>query len=279
MMRKVKFGLCEWSSPIQGPYVCRFAKEMGLDGVELAQGDYEHSFPLSNPYIQDVYLKEADENGIELTAIAVNCLDYYGMTKPEGSLQKKVAVSAIEKAVETAGRMKLPIVQIPAFGESYIHSEEEFQAVAACLRHACRLAEKDGILIASENALSAEEDLRLIEEVGYSNFKIYMDTQNPYINEGYSAPEMIYTLGGSICEVHAKDGKEGELSAALLGEGVTSYYESVKALCDIGYTGFVHLENFYDQQPMNHCDKDAVELLRQDIAILKESFREYNESK
>ncbi|KMZ53315.1 sugar phosphate isomerase/epimerase family protein [Dorea sp. D27] len=275
-MKKVMFGLCEWSSPVQGPYVCRFAKDMGLDGVELAQGDYERSFPLSNPYIQDIYLEEAARNGIALTAIAVNCLDYYGMTKPDGSMQKKAAVLAIEKAVEAAKRMRLPLVQIPAFGESAIHSEEDFRSVAACLAYACRLAAEDGITVASENALSVEEDLRLLEEVACPNLKIYMDTQNPYINKGYSAPEMIYALGDKICEVHVKDGKEGELSAALLGQGVTSFYESVEALCDIGYTGYVHLENFYERQPMNHCDKDAVELLRKDIAILKESFREYN---
>lgn len=278
MVKKVKFGLCEWSSPIQGPYVCRFARELGLDGIELAQGDYEHSFPLSNPYIQDVYLKEAANNEIELTAIAVNCLDYYAMTSSDDTSQKKVAVMAVKKAVETAKRMRLPIVQIPSFGKSYIHSEADFQAVADCLRSACKAAAKEGIVIASENALSAEEDLRLLREVGCPNLKIYMDTQNPYINNGYSAPEMIYALRDHICEVHVKDGREGELSAALLGEGATSYYESVKALCDIGYTGFVHLENFYDQQPMNCCDKDAVELLRKDVAILKASFKSYNET-
>lgn len=276
MVKKVKYGLCEWSSPIQGPYICKFVKELGLDGIELAQGDYEHSFPMSNPYIQDVYLEEAAKYGIEFSAIAVNCLDYYGMTRPEGTIEKQVALMAIEKAVETARRMKLPLVQIPAFGKSDIHTEADFYEVAGCLKYACRLALEDGIMVASENALSAEEDLRLLREVGSPNLRIYMDTQNPYINKGYSAPEMIRTLRDKICEVHVKDGLEGELSAALLGHGVSSYYESVKALCEIGYTGFVHLENFYDQQPMNNCDKDAIELLKKDAAILKESFREYN---
>ena len=125
--------------------------------------------------------------------------------------------------------------------------------------------------------MSAEENLRLIEEVGYQNLKIYMDTQNPYLNKGYSAPEMIRKLGDKICEVHVKDGKEGELSAALLGQGVTGFYDSVEALCDIGYQGFIHLENYYDQAPMNCCDKDAIELLRKDITILKEAFAKYND--
>lgn len=275
-MKRIKFGLCEWSSPIQGPYICKFVKELGLDGIELAQGDYERSFPLSNPYIQDTYLEEAAKYGIEFSAIAVNCLDDYGMTKPDNSKEKQVAHLAIEKAVETAASMNLPLVQIPAFGKSQIYSESDFTEVAKCLKYACKQASQYGILVGTENALSAEEDIRLLEKVDETNLRIYMDTQNPYINNGYDAPSMILELGDRICEVHVKDGKEGELSAALLGEGVTSYYESVKALCQIGYSGFVHLENFYDRQPMNHCDKDAVELLRKDIAILKKSFEAYN---
>lgn len=277
-MKKIKFGICEWASPIQGPYICKFVKEMGLDGIELFQGDYEHSFPLSNPYIQDAYLEEGSKYGVEFSAVAVNCLDYYGLTKEEGSDEKEIALMAMKKAVETAKRMKLPLIQFPAFGESRIETEKDFQALTEYLRAACQMAGEEGILIATENALSAEEDIRLLDEVGCENLKIYMDTQNPYLNKGYYAPDMIRKLGDRICEVHVKDGEEGELSAALLGEGVTAYEDSVKALCEIGYQGFVHLENYYDQPPMNRCDKDAIELMRKDIDILKSSFRDYNES-
>lgn len=275
-MKKIKFGICEWSSPIQGPYICKFVKELGLDGVELAQGDYEHSFPLSNPYIQDAYLEEAAKYGIEFSAIAVNCLDYYGMTKPEGSESKRIALMAIEKAVNTAKRMKLPVVQLPTFLESRIDTENDFEEVSKCLKYACELASSSGIIIATENALSASENLRLLEKTGCRNLKVYMDTQNPYFNKGYSASDMIRELGDEICEVHVKDGIEGEISSALLGEGVTDYYASVKALCDIGYEGFVHLENYYDQAPLNCCNRDAVELLIKDISILKKSFERYN---
>lgn len=275
-MKRIKFGICEWASPIQGPYICKFIKEMGLDGVELAQGDYEHSFPLSNPYIQDAYLEEAAKYGIEFSAIAVNCLDYYGMTKPEGTASKKIALMAIEKAVETAKRMKVSLVQLPTFMESRIDTEKDFKEVSKCLKYACELAAPSGIIIATENALSATENIKLLEETGCDNLKVYMDTQNPYFNKGYFAPDMIRELKENICEVHVKDGKEGKISSALLGEGVTDYYESVKALCDIGYRGFVHLENYYDQAPLNCCDKDAVDLLREDISILKKSFEHYN---
>lgn len=275
-MKRIKFGICEWSSPIQGPYVCKLAADLGLDGIELLQGDYSHSFPTSNPYIQNVYLEEAAKYGIEISAIAVNCLDDYSMTASDSAEEKQIALLAIKKAVETAKQMKLPLVQIPSFGKSYIQTESQMREVAKCLQYACDLAAEYGIQVATENPLSAEGNLELLQYVGRKNLKIYLDTQNPYLRSGCDVPEMIRILSDKICEVHVKDGADGELSAALLGRGATSYFRSVEALCEIGYTGFVHLENYYDRQPMNHCDQDAVELLKEDIAILKQSFMKYN---
>lgn len=274
-MKKVKFGICEWSSPIQGPYICKFAKELGLDGFELLQGDYKHCFPTSNPRVQDAYLEEAAKYGMEISAIAVNCLDDYSLLAPEDAEEKQIARLALRKAVETAVRMKLPLVQIPAFGRSYIQTEQDFEIVANCLREVCQLAGEHGIDVATENALSAAENLELLQHVGCGNLSVYFDTQNPYLRKGYDVPEMIRALQGHICEVHVKDGADGELSAALLGQGATNYFGSVQALYETGFTGFVHLENYYDQQPMNHCDKDAVLLLKEDIAIMKQSFAKY----
>ncbi len=98
-MKNVKFGICEWSSPIQGPYICKFAKELGLDGFELLQGDYTHCFPTS-PRVQDAYLEEAAKYGAEISAIAVNYLDDYSLLAPEEAEEKQIARMVLRKAVE-----------------------------------------------------------------------------------------------------------------------------------------------------------------------------------
>lgn len=267
-----KFGICEWAAPVQGPYVFRMARELGLDGVEIFQGDYERALPTSNPWIQNAYLSQARENGVEISGIAVNSIDNHPMTAPEGDPEHEIVTFCIREAVKTAAAMDIPIVQIPSFFKSDITCEADFERVSAHLRAACRLAEDHGIIIGTENALSARQNLELIQAVGMANLRVYFDTQNPQYMRNYSAPEMIRELKGKICEVHVKDGRRGELSASLLGEGDSDFFGSVAALKETGYSGYIVLENYYDRAPMNRCDRDAIALLRSDIEIMKKAF-------
>ena len=75
----------------------------------------------------------------------------------------------------------------------------------------------------TENILSSDENLKLVKAVGSDKLKIYFDTQNPYLNKGYYVPDMIRQLHPYIQEIHVKDGLDGELSGALLGEGDTDF--------------------------------------------------------
>lgn len=267
-----KFGICEWAAPVQGPYIFQMARELGLDGVGISQGDFERSLPSSNPWIQNAYLNQARKNGIEITAIAVNSIDNHPMTAPEDNPEHDIVSLCIREAIKTAAAMSIPIVQIPSFFKSDIRCEADFERVSSHLRAACRLAQEHGITIGTENALSAAQNIELIQAVAMPNLKVYFDTQNPQYMRDYYAPEMIRALQGKICEVHVKDGKRGELSASLLGEGDSDFFASVNALKETAYSGFILLENYYDRAPMNRCDKDALELLKSDIEIMKKAF-------
>lgn len=267
-----QFGICEWALPINGPYVFRLAREMGLDGVQIQQGEYERALPTSNPWIRNAYLSEAKNNSIVISSIAINSIDQHSITAPTSDPENEIVARCIREAVETAKFMHIPIVQIPSFFKSDIRTVRDFEVAGAHLRTACIAAQSEGIIIGSENALSVEENLNLIKFVNMPNLKIYFDTQNPQYMRDMSAPEMIRQLGAYICEVHVKDGKRGELSGSLLGHGDSDYYGSVQALKDAEYSGFIVLENYYDRAPMNDTHLDAISLLKQDIAIMKASF-------
>ncbi len=42
----IKTGICLWSLPIEGPYVCELAFDLGFEGIQLELGTYERGFPL-----------------------------------------------------------------------------------------------------------------------------------------------------------------------------------------------------------------------------------------
>jgi len=271
-MKDIKFGICYWAFPLEGPYACKIASVLGLEGIELDLGDYERNFPLSNRMIQDSYLEAAEKWRISYPAIAVNTLCNYGMTNSAETLKGEIARLALKKAVEVAQSMKIPVVQLPSFFDGEIKDENGFKETINCLKFACSYASDRGVTIATENVLSVEDDKRLLEAVSFTNLKIYFDLQNHHYFKGYRVPDVLRELFPYICEVHAKDGKTGELSGALLGEGDIDFAGSVAVLKELGYSGWIHLENYYDRAPLNRGDKDPFELLKKDIHTLKTSF-------
>ena len=45
MDKKVKLGIAEWALPVDGPYGCKIAAEIGFEGIQLDVGSYERNFP------------------------------------------------------------------------------------------------------------------------------------------------------------------------------------------------------------------------------------------
>jgi len=272
-MRGIKIGICQWSFPIEGPYACRVASELGIEGIELDLGDYERNFPLSNKTIQKAYMEARNTWGIFYPSIAVNTLCNYGMSHPPDTKKGKIALAAIHKGIEAAEALNIPIVQLPSFFDGEIKSKDDFKHTIKCLKFGCEFAMEKGIIIATENALSVEDNKILIKEVGYPNFKIYFDLQNPYFFRGYKVPQMLKELTPYICEIHAKDGTREHLSGALLGKGEADFFASMEILKQLNYTGWINLENYYDRAPINPGNKDPFELIKEDISTLKKTFK------
>jgi sugar phosphate isomerase/epimerase len=271
----IKIGMCEWSFPLPGPYSCKIASELGLEGIQLDLGSYEQGFPLSNNVIQQAYLEAGEKWGIMYPSIVINALCAYGMTNPENSTKRSIALKAIYKGIDAADTLKISTVHLPSFRDGEIKNEADFQLTSKCIKMACRYAEDKGILIGTENVLSVEDNLRLLNEVGCNNLKILFDTQNPYFMKKYDVAEMIRKIGRYICEVHVKDGNY-QSSAALLGEGNTEFYKSIEALKEIKFSGWIHSENRYNQKSLSFEEEDPFELLKHDIKTLKGIKLEFN---
>jgi len=267
-----KLGICEWAFPLPGPGGLSIASEMGLQGMELDFGDYEKGFPLSNSNIQKTYLENGKKYSVEFPSMAVNALCAHGMTHPEESSDGMIAILAIKKAIQAAAEMGIPVLQLPSFDDGAIRNEVGFYNTCEKLRMACEIAQTHGIIIATENDLSVKESLKLIEEVNTSNFKIFYDTQNYYLNRGYYIRDHLNQLLPHICQIHIKDGFNGKISSALLGNGDTDFYHTAKLIKDSKCTTWLFLENYYNVKPLSNLDNDPFKLLADDIKIAKETF-------
>jgi len=266
----VKFGICHYSLPLDGPCALEIAKEVGFDGVQLdIIKNYKKQYALAEKITQKKFLELGRKYNIEFPSVSVRQLD-------ESTIfgeNKSVGVNAIKVAIEVARDMSAPIVLVPTFGNSEIKSKENFNQAVEVLSQACNLAADYGITIGAENVLPPDEIERLLNEVNRPNIKFYYDIQNHYIHKGYDSAELLEKLMPYVCEVHVKDGKNKDLSGALLGQGDTGFYECVEVLKKHNYSGWVVTENYYDLEPLSLQDDDPVELIKMDLKTLKDAFK------
>jgi len=264
----VKLGICQYSLPVEGPYALKIASEIGFDGVQLDLiKNFKGQLSITNNFVQKTFLELKDQYGIEFPSIAVRELDQHSILAEDN----QVAMDAVNKAIIAASALKIPIVLVPNFGNSEIKTKGDFAKMKIVLKNACDLASEFGIIIATENLLSADEIERLINEVGSPNLKLYFDTQNHFLHRGYDMPEMLDRLIDYVCEVHVKDGKNKDLSGALLGRGDTGFYKSIEVLKKHNYSGWIISENYYDLEPLSLTNNNPVELIKEDFKILKEA--------
>lgn len=254
----VKIGICQWIFPFEGPYACKVAADLGLSGIELS-----FDSELSQKYVQNMYLEASRQWGIAFPSLGINALCEHGLSKVS---KETIVYEILDLAVEIASSMGISLLQVPSFGDGVISTEEEFQQTAKTLAYACKKAEKYLITVGTENALSAEDNYRLMKTCGYNNLKVYFDTQNPCAMKGFDSAEMIRKLHPYICESHVKDGIDGMLGNALLGNGTSCLKESLDALLEREFSGWLILENNY-QEPV-------MKAIAQDINYIKDYLRD-----
>ena len=269
MARTNKIGICEWSLPIDGPYACKLAAELGFDGLQINIGDYHRGFSMSRKLVQDAYLEMAMKSGIEFPSMAARVTDYFTMFPSKDEEESRIVRSGIAKAIEACQAMDIPILLIPNFVKSEISGGKEFEEAVKVFKWACDEAVEDGIIIAAENTLSTDDTKRFLTEIDRRNLRIYFDTQNYYLHKGYDTPQMLDELIENVCEIHVKDGKGKDLSGALLGQGDSDFCGSMEVVKKHGYNGWIVIENYYDQKPISDQDDDLKSLIKVDLKTLK----------
>ncbi|MCF7947508.1 MAG: sugar phosphate isomerase/epimerase [Spirochaetia bacterium] len=267
-----KIGICAWSLPIEGPYACKLASEIGLDGIQLDIGPYERGFPLSRDFVQQAYVEAAAEYGISYPSMAARVSDYYSMVSEPGEAEHEIVKQGIEKAIEACGKMNIPVLLIPNFEKSAIKSYRDFDIAVDVMKWACELGARNGVTIAAENTLSIEETVKLLSSVDKRNFKLYFDFQNYYLHKNYYSPDILEALMPHVVELHVKDGKNRDLSGALLGKGDVNFSESMDVLRKSNYSGWVVTENYYDVAPLCGESDNPVELIKQDLSTIKRAL-------
>ena len=278
-MSKYKFGVCEFSFPCWGPLALQMAHEAGFTGMQLADaGGSVNAYPLNNKRVQESYLEASAKYGVELHSIHLYTLVRQNFIRcSQNSPEGRECMESIKNGIIAASEMHIPTVMIEGMR---MYGAAQHKHVFQMYQYAVEVARDYGVQIAMETDIRLEDHFQFLDRF-HGELKLCFDTHNPVMYGTGYPPDMIRALGRDrIDHFHMKESQadaEGFITKetapiVLLGQGTTHFLESVQAIKDIGYEGWIISETFYNRRNMNENGEDYVSSARKDVAALKAAF-------
>jgi L-ribulose-5-phosphate 3-epimerase len=265
MRSSVVVGVTQWSLDGRGADTVRRAAALGFEAIHLDSGELDGDLRLDDAAVRDAYLLAARESGVRIAAIAGGDLNALGLTSPRGSADARRCRDSIRIAIDAAADMGVPVVFLPSFRAGEIRDEADLRRTAEVLAEACDHVNGRAVTVATENTLDAAGNTRLLAAADRPDLRILLDTQNPFL-WGHPVAPMVDALWPHLVDqVHVKDGRDGVMGDAALGEGESDFAATAGALRRHSFAGTVISENDY------HGDRSS--LAARDIATVAAAFR------
>jgi L-ribulose-5-phosphate 3-epimerase len=256
----VRVGMTDWNLGKRGD-VSKFAlaRQIGLDGIQVSLVFPTDDSPqLRDPRTQAAFKAAALENGIQICSLAIGSP---GKSRLPLHTNPAAAILLVE-AIDVARNLGTNDILLPILGDSHIHmeNEQEVGTFVAMMKEVARYAEKAGVVIALEDWISAEDNLRLLDAIGSDFVGVYYDARNikSRVHDPYGEPAR---LGRRIHQVHVKNGTKLMREADIL-----DWPRLAQEYYDIGYRGWYVMET---DSPSNDLVADA----RANLEYVRKTFR------
>jgi len=230
--RKFKIGACDWSiGKMATPACFEVSKQMGLDGVQVSLGTARDDMKLRQPAVQQQYKDACRQTGQEIASLAIgelNEIPYKSDSRTE---------AWVSDSIDVLRALGVKVELLAFFGKGdLVDDQEGTREVVRRLKKIAPKAEKAGVVLGLESWLSAEDTLRIMDQVGSPAVKMYYDVCNSTVR-GYDIVKEIRALGKkNICEFHLKE------NGYLLGQGKVDLKRVREAIEDIGFEGWLVIE-------------------------------------
>jgi L-ribulose-5-phosphate 3-epimerase len=258
----VRVGMTDWNLGGRGLITnVALAREIGLDGIQVSvQYPTDGKTPtLRDAKTQAAFKRAALDNGIQICSLAIG---NPGKSRLPMHTNPAFAILLVE-AVEIAHNLGTNNILLPILGDSHIDmtSQSQVDSFVAMMKEVARYAEKHGVVVALEDWISAEDNIKIVDAIGSEYVGVYYDCHNivPRVKDIYVEPKM---LGKRIHQIHVKNAN------MLLSQpgGRVDWPRMAQEFYDIGYRGWYVLET-------GSPSKDIVADTRANIEYVKKTFR------
>ena len=232
----VRVGMTDWNLGRRGDITkIALARELGLDGIQVSLTFPTDGSPhLRQPETQTAFKREALRQGVQICSLAIG---NPGKSRLPFHTNPASAILLVE-AVEVARNLGTTNILLPILGDSHIDmtSTAQVDTFVAMMKEVARYAEKAGVVVALEDWISAEDNLRLLDAIGSDFVGVYYDARNikSRLHDPYGEPAK---LNKRIDQIHVKNGEKLLRDAELL-----DWPRLSQEYLDIGYRGWYVLE-------------------------------------
>jgi sugar phosphate isomerase/epimerase len=256
----LKIGMTDWNLGQRGDITkISLAREIGLDGIQVSLQFDESKPTLRDLKTQAEFKKVALENGIQICSLAIG---NPGKSRLPLHTNPAAAILLVE-AVEVAANLGTNNILLPILGDSHINmqNEAEVNTFVAMMKEVSRYAEKAGVVVALEDWISAEDNIRLLDAIGSEYVAVYYDVRNIKSRlkvDPYHEPKL---LGKRIHQIHVKNG-----SMLMRDQDILDWPRLAQEYYDIGFRGWYVLET-------GSPNKDIVADTRANIEYVRKTFK------
>jgi len=211
------------------------AKRIGFDGVEICiGGNYKEHRLWSESGVEEIKKLSADAQ-IEVPSLSPGGFTSCTFAHPEEA-KREEGKAMLKHLIETCPKIGAYAILVPFFGGGSIKPEDITSPIfIGGIKEVAEVAETNKVYLAIESTLSADDHLRILEQVKSPYVKVYYDIGNA-TGYGYDVPGEIRQLGNEIVLIHVKD------PGGHLGEGKVDFPAASEAIREIGYDGYLVLE-------------------------------------
>ncbi len=206
-------------------------REAGFDGLEWIFDGEE------NPILQKDGRKKIQKlsrtHRVEIPSVSGD----YLMFNPIFGATKTKSIQVLKKLIVACGALAIPQLNLPLEDQSELKTSADVADAVHSLEQCLPLAEKHGVILATESSLPPENFLAFMKRVNHQNFKINYDLGNSRAC-GYPTDFALRLLAPYLVGIHIKDRKELYGPTVSLGTGGTDFATHFKTLQEVGYRGW-----------------------------------------
>jgi sugar phosphate isomerase/epimerase len=228
----VRVGMTDWNLGKRGDVSkIALARQIGLDGIQVSLTFPEdQSLHLRDPKIQSQFKAAALEHGIQICSLAIGSP---GKSRLPLHTNPAAAILLVE-AVDVARNLGTNNILLPILGDSHINmkNDQEVGTFVAMMKEVARYAEKAGVVVALEDWISADDNIRLLDAIGSDAVGVYYDARNikARLHDPYGEPRR---LGARIHQIHVKNGPK-----LMRDTDILDWPRLAQEYFEIGYRGW-----------------------------------------